>query len=148
MKAFDFSLKGVFCACGSAVKIGGQNDNDAAKQRDYLRGQHFTRNEMKSLDKILFPYYLSGQLKRADYKPGERTSHIVLERGDVPRNGTVFAVVKHMSDDKEPYYAVNFGIGYQPTTTINFPEVERLARMHLGRALHPSQNSFTPALTH
>lgn len=71
-------------------------------------------------------------------------SCVIFDRAGQKRPSTVLAVVKQQSPDTFPNYMVNFGLGYEPTATLNFSEVLRLGRLHMDRVFPDIRRQFNP----
>ncbi len=118
----------------SATAVAAHNDND------HLR-MVFTAQEIQDLHGLSKLYVRQGALIEPIFKKGDGISCVIFDRHRGPK-ATVMAIVKNVPEKDFPNYMVNFGIGFQPTATINFADVLRLGRQHLGRVLSTPDRAF------
>lgn len=125
MSGFKFSLLEKFQG-KSGWKNLWHNDNERFRLV-------FSPTEVSALNALCAAFVQNGCLLKPVYKKGDDVSCAIFEKSEA-RKPVILAVVKQVMPESFPNYMVNFGIGFEPTATLNFPDVLRLGRMHLDRS--------------
>jgi len=107
----------------------------------------FTAKEMDEIRKTASPYIGGSGIKHPLFRAYDNGLGEMRLVRTGERNVTVMNVLKYTHHDAPTTHNINFGIGYAPSSTLNFSEMMRQCRLHLDRVLIPEPKQQSLALT-